>query len=215
MDELGLSIMERKYDYLFKLLVIGDSQVGKTELLLKFCGETLQKGEKPVTTIGVDFKVTQLNIEGQRVKIQLWDTCGQERFHSLTTAFFRGAMGIFFVYDMTQRTTFDSIKNWIENATNHCQDYCVKFLLANRCEFSYRRHVSKEEGEQLAEECSARYFEVSSRHGTKTMSALWEIANDILEVNRVHYHDRLRAKSVSQPIVETVQSPQTNCCQQG
>uniref|UniRef100_A0A2K5VA02 small monomeric GTPase n=1 Tax=Macaca fascicularis TaxID=9541 RepID=A0A2K5VA02_MACFA len=117
--------MAKTYDYLFKLLLIGDSGVGKTCVLFRFSEDAFNSTF--ISTIGIDFKIRTIELDGKRIKLQIWDTAGQERFRTITTAYYRGAMGIMLVYDITNEKSFDNIRNWIRNieevrpaSTSHC-----------------------------------------------------------------------------------------------
>uniref|UniRef100_A0A8C9DQE7 small monomeric GTPase n=1 Tax=Prolemur simus TaxID=1328070 RepID=A0A8C9DQE7_PROSS len=105
--------MAKTYDYLFKLLLIGDSGVGKTCVLFRFSEDAFNSTF--ISTIGIDFKIRTIELDGKRIKLQIWDTAGQERFRTITTAYYRGAMGIMLVYDITNEKSFDNIRNWIRN----------------------------------------------------------------------------------------------------
>ncbi|XP_072100581.1 ras-related protein Rab-8A isoform X2 [Mobula birostris] len=108
-----LGAMAKTYDYLFKLLLIGDSGVGKTCVLFRFSEDAFNTTF--ISTIGIDFKIRTIELDGKKIKLQIWDTAGQERFRTITTAYYRGAMGIMLVYDITNEKSFDNIKNWIRN----------------------------------------------------------------------------------------------------
>jgi Ras-related protein Rab-8A len=109
------------YDYLIKLLLIGDSGVGKSCLLLRFSDDAFNTSF--ITTIGIDFKIRTVEIDNKRCKLQIWDTAGQERFRTITTAYYRGAMGILLVYDITDEQSFANIRNWCVLLT-FCLHYC-------------------------------------------------------------------------------------------
>ncbi|KAK5979459.1 hypothetical protein GCK32_002629, partial [Trichostrongylus colubriformis] len=109
--------MAKTYDYLFKLLLIGDSGVGKTCVLFRFSDDSFNNSF--ISTIGIDFKIRTIDLDGKKIKLQIWDTAGQERFRTITTAYYRGAMGIMLVYDITNEKSFDNIKNWIRNIEEH------------------------------------------------------------------------------------------------
>nr|BAE89423.1 unnamed protein product [Macaca fascicularis] len=109
--------MAKTYDYLFKLLLIGDSGVGKTCVLFRFSEDAFNSTF--ISTIGIDFKIRTIELDGKRIKLQIWDTAGQERFRTVTTAYYRGAMGIMLVYDITNEKSFDNIRNWIRNIEEH------------------------------------------------------------------------------------------------
>ncbi|KAM9861057.1 ras-related protein Rab-8B isoform 3-T3 [Aulostomus maculatus] len=118
--------MAKTYDYLFKLLLIGDSGVGKTCLLFRFSEDAFNTTF--ISTIGIDFKIRTIELDGKKIKLQIWDTAGQERFRTITTAYYRGAMGIMLVYDITNEKSFDNIRNWIRNIEELAIDYGIKFL---------------------------------------------------------------------------------------
>lgn len=174
-----LTMDSSNYDFMFKILITGENEVGKTELLSRFCGE--EKNSQGPFTINKDFDTTQLKIEGHELKLQLWDPPNQERYRSLVVPYYRGTLGVFLVYDMTQGESFIKLRHWIQQARENCPDQCVISILANRSELHERRQVSREEGEMLAQQIGARYFEVSAQEGTNVMIALQEMATDILE----------------------------------
>ena len=108
-----------KYDHLVKLLLIGDSGVGKSCLLLRFSDDAFTNSF--ITTIGIDFKVKTVELENKRVKLQIWDTAGQERFRTITSAYYRGAMGILLTYDVCDLRSFENVKNWMQNIKEHAR----------------------------------------------------------------------------------------------
>ncbi|KAJ6315781.1 hypothetical protein OIU78_019118 [Salix suchowensis] len=120
------------YDYLIKLLLIGDSGVGKSCLLLRFSDGSFTTSF--ITTIGIDFKIRTIELDGKRIKLQIWDTAGQERFRTITTAYYRGAMGILLVYDVTDESSFNNIRNWIRNIEQHASDNVNKILVGNKAD---------------------------------------------------------------------------------
>ena len=117
-----------------KLLMIGDSGVGKTCLLLRYANDSFSPTF--ITTIGIDFKIKNVDIDGTRIKLQIWDTAGQERFRTITTSYFRGAQGILLVYDVTDRRSFESIRNWISQIQQHADVHVNKILVGNKCDMT-------------------------------------------------------------------------------
>ncbi len=124
--------MSGEYDFLFKILLVGDSGVGKTSLLLSFTSEEFLDREKP--TIGVDLKVKMLtHASGKRLKLTIWDTAGQERYKTLTSAYYRGAHGIALVYDVCDRDSFANVQEWLREVDLYCtNDDCIKLLVGNK-----------------------------------------------------------------------------------
>lgn len=169
--------MAKTYDYLFKLLLIGDSGVGKTSVLFRFSEDAFNTTF--ISTIGIDFKIRTIEMDGKRIKLQIWDTAGQERFRTITTAYYRGAMGIILVYDVTDTKTFENIKNWIRNIEENASADVEKILLGNKCEVEEKRQVSKEKGECLAVEHGIKFLETSAKTGTNVEEAFLTLARDI------------------------------------
>lgn len=171
------------YDLSFKILLIGDSGVGKSSLLVSFISNSLVQDDLP-PTIGVDFKIKQFTVGGKRLKLTIWDTAGQERFRTLTSSYYRGAQGIILVYDVTKRESFTNISEvWAKevelNSTN--QD-CVKMLVGNKVDKDSERFVSREEGAALAKELGCLYLECSARTQENVRQSFEELALKIMEV---------------------------------
>jgi len=165
------------YDYLIKLLLIGDSGVGKSCLLLRFCDDSFNPTF--ITTIGIDFKIRTIDLDGKRIKLQIWDTAGQERFRTITTAYYRGAMGILLVYDVTDERSFNNVRNWIRNIEQHASEGVNKILLGNKCDMKEKRAVDKERGQALADEYGLKFLEVSAKSNINVEEAFVSLARDI------------------------------------
>jgi len=160
-----------------KLLMIGDSGVGKTCLLLRYANDSFSPTF--ITTIGIDFKIKNIQIDGKRIKLQIWDTAGQERFRTITTSYFRGAQGILLVYDVTDRQTFLSIRNWVAQIQMHADVNVNKILIGNKCDVQDQRAVSYEEGEGLAKEYNIHFFETSAKQDINVEKTFITIATDV------------------------------------
>ncbi|XP_027701208.1 ras-related protein Rab-8A [Vombatus ursinus] len=169
--------MAKTYDYLFKLLLIGDSGVGKTCVLFRFSEDAFNSTF--ISTIGIDFKIRTIELDGKRIKLQIWDTAGQERFRTITTAYYRGAMGIMLVYDITNEKSFDNIRNWIRNIEEHASADVEKMILGNKCDVNERRQVSKERGEKLALDYGIKFMETSAKANINVENAFFTLARDI------------------------------------
>lgn len=169
--------MAKTYDYLFKLLLIGDSGVGKTCVLFRFSEDAFNTSF--ISTIGIDFKIRTIELDGKKIKLQIWDTAGQERFRTITTAYYRGAMGIMLVYDITNEKSFENIKNWIRNIEENASADVEKMLLGNKCELNEKRQVSRERGEALAIEYGIKFMETSAKASINVEEAFYTLARDI------------------------------------
>lgn len=167
------------YDMQIKLLMIGDSGVGKTCLLLRYANDSFSPTF--ITTIGIDFKIKNVDIDGTRIKLQIWDTAGQERFRTITTSYFRGAQGILLVYDVTDRRSFESIRNWISQIQQHADVHVNKILVGNKCDITQDKVVSTEEGEKLAKEFGIPFWECSAKNNINVDEAFIGIAKSVKE----------------------------------
>ncbi|KAM7029059.1 ras-related protein Rab-13 isoform 2-T2 [Acridotheres tristis] len=138
--------MAKAYDHLFKLLLIGDSGVGKTCLVIRFAEDNFSSTY--ISTIGIDFKIRTVDIDGKKIKLQVWDTAGQERFKTITTAYYRGAVGIVLVYDITDEKSFENIQNWMKSIKENASAGVERLLLGNKCDMEGRRKVQRDAAEK-------------------------------------------------------------------
>lgn len=173
---------KKTYDLLFKLLLIGDSGVGKTCVLFRFSDDTFNTTF--ISTIGIDFKIKTVELQGKKIKLQIWDTAGQERFHTITTSYYRGANGILLVYDITQPKTFDNISKWLRNINEHASEDVERMLIGNKCDMEDKRLISEERGKKVAEENGIKFFETSAKENINIEIAFNSLAEDILNKQR-------------------------------
>ncbi|KAL1920462.1 uncharacterized protein VTP21DRAFT_839 [Calcarisporiella thermophila] len=165
------------YDYLIKLLLIGDSGVGKSCLLLRFSDDSFTPSF--ITTIGIDFKIRTIDLDGRRIKLQIWDTAGQERFRTITTAYYRNAMGILLVYDVTDERSFNNIRTWYSNIEQHASEGVNKILVGNKCDAQENKVVSTEQGQALANELGVKFLETSAKSNINVEEAFFTLARDV------------------------------------
>jgi len=170
---------KKTYDLLFKLLLIGDSGVGKTCILFRFSDDAFTSTF--ISTIGIDFKIKTVDLRGKKIKLQIWDTAGQERFHTITTSYYRGAMGIMLVYDITNEKSFENIVKWLRNIDEHANEDVERMILGNKCDMTDKRVVSKERGENIAREYGIRFMETSAKANINIEKAFCELAEAILD----------------------------------
>lgn len=152
--------MAREYDYLFKLLIIGDSGVGKSSLLLRFADDVFTGNF--ITTIGVDFKIRTVEIEGEKVKLQIWDTAGQERFRTITSTYYRGTHGVIVVYDVCSGESFANVKRWLHEIDQNC-DNVNRILVGNKCDDPENKVVLTEDAHRFADQMGIQLFETSAK----------------------------------------------------
>ncbi|GAB2219690.1 hypothetical protein Droror1_Dr00007327 [Drosera rotundifolia] len=169
--------MNNEYDYLFKLLLIGDSGVGKSCLLLRFADDSYV--ESYISTIGVDFKIRTVEQDGKTIKLQIWDTAGQERFRTITSSYYRGAHGIIIVYDVTDQQSFENVKQWLSEIDRYASDNVVKLLVGNKSDLTSNRVVSYESGKAFADEIGVPFLETSAKNASNVEEAFMTMASEI------------------------------------
>ncbi|KAL4007283.1 hypothetical protein ACER0C_001135 [Sarotherodon galilaeus] len=184
--------MEAIWLYQFRLIVIGDSTVGKSCLIRRFTEGRFAQVSDP--TVGVDFFSRLVEIEpGKRIKLQIWDTAGQERFRSITRAYYRNSVGGLLLFDITNRRSFQNVHDWLEEARSHVQPHSIVFLLVgHKCDLEAQRQVTRQEAEKLAGAYGMRYVETSAhifalvRSGDITIQEGWEGVKSGFVPNVVH-----------------------------
>ena len=166
--------MNSEYDLLFKLLLIGDSGVGKSCLLLRFADDMYT--ESFISTIGVDFKIRTIQLEGKTIKLQIWDTAGQERFRTITSSYYRGAHGIIIVYDVTEMETFNNVKQWLHEIDRYASEGVNKLLVGNKADLVTKKQVETATAKELADSYGFPFLEVRSnpKHSTH-IAATFEV----------------------------------------
>lgn len=177
---MASSTSQGDFDYVFKLLMIGDSGVGKSSLLLRFTSDSF---DDLSPTIGVDFKLKLMTIGGKRLKLTIWDTAGQERFRTLTSSYYRGAQGIIFVYDVTRRETFTNLSEiWAKEVDLYSTNQdCIKMLVGNKVDRENERVVTKQEGIALARQLGCLFLECSAKTHVNVENCFEELVLKILD----------------------------------
>lgn len=165
------------YDFLFKLLLIGDSGVGKSCLLLRFADDTYT--EDYISTIGVDFKIRTIEIDGKTCKLQIWDTAGQERFRTITSSYYRGAHGIIIVYDVTKNESFSNVQQWLREIERYASENVDKLLVGNKCDLEEIKVVDFEVGERVAKKEGMQFLEASAKNSKNVEEAFFAMAIQI------------------------------------
>uniref|UniRef100_A0A0D9V5N3 GTP-binding protein n=1 Tax=Leersia perrieri TaxID=77586 RepID=A0A0D9V5N3_9ORYZ len=170
---------EDDYDYLFKTVLIGDSGVGKSNLLSRFTKNEFCLESK--STIGVEFATRSIQVDGKVVKAQIWDTAGQERYRAITSAYYRGAVGALLVYDVTRRVTFDNVARWLKELRDHTDPSIVVMLVGNKSDLRHLVAVSTEDGKEYAEAESLYFMETSALDATNVENAFAEVLTQIYQ----------------------------------
>ena len=202
--------MKKEYDYLFKLLLIGDSGVGKSCLLLRYTDETYQ--ESYISTIGVDFKIKTIELDGKVIKLQIWDTAGQERFRTITSSYYRGAHGIIVVYDVTDQESFNNVKVWLQEIDRYANENVNKLLVGNKSDLTSKKVVDYETAKAFADELGIPFLETSAKSAANVEQSFMTMAAEI------------KKRMASQPVMakntntvkpgegRSLSSNKSNCC---
>jgi len=172
-------MIEKEYDYIFKVLLVGNSVVGKSSLILRYVDQIWN--DVFVPTIGVDFKVKSLEIENKSIKLQIWDTAGQERFRNVISSYFKGAHGILLIFDITSRDSFKELENWLAEVEKNASTQILKILIGNKCDLEEEREISKDEGEAFAMRNGMQYIETSAKINTNVNEAFEALSKIMVE----------------------------------
>ena len=183
----------KQFDYTFKIVMIGDSGVGKSCILLRFADDKFN--ENFYATIGVDFRFKNITIDNKSVKLQIviiiyyyiifiqWDTAGQERFKTITSAYYRGAHGVIIVYDVSDKKTFEHIKDWIEDINKYTDSNPIKLIVGNKCDLVNEKQVTEEDKNLLKKQTGIDIIETSAKNSFKITEAMEMITKKLMERN--------------------------------
>ncbi|TVU44079.1 hypothetical protein EJB05_03508 [Eragrostis curvula] len=169
-----------EYDYLFKVVLIGDSGVGKSNLLSRFTRNTFSLDSK--STIGVEFATRTIEVEGKTIKAQIWDTAGQERYRAITSAYYRGAVGALLVYDVTKGATFENVRRWLKELRDHADANTVVMLIGNKTDLRHLRAVAQEDAAAFAEREGLSFVETSALDATNVDKAFQTLLAEIYRI---------------------------------
>lgn len=164
------------YDYLMKFIIIGDSGVGKTCFLMRFADDSFTASH--ISTIGIDFKIKPVVIDGKRIKLQIWDTAGQDRFRTITQTYYKGAMGVILTYDCTDEKSFNNVKSWMKQLEAHATPGVTKVLIGNKCD-SPDKKIDISKGQALADEYHMKFFETSAKNNINVKETFYYLAKEV------------------------------------
>ncbi|KMT07912.1 hypothetical protein BVRB_6g145160 [Beta vulgaris subsp. vulgaris] len=200
--------MSNEYDYLFKLLLIGDSSVGKSCLLLRFADDSYV--DSYISTIGVDFKIRTVELDSKTVKLQIWDTAGQERFRTITSSYYRGAHGIIIVYDVTEMESFNNVKQWLNEIDRYANESVCKLLVGNKCDLVENKVVDTQMGQALADELGIPFLETSAKDAINVEQAFLTMAGEIKK--KVANQPAAKKSTGTVPIKGQPIQQKSSCC---
>ena len=167
------------YEVMFKVVLVGDSSVGKTNIMSKYLKNEFHEDSK--ATVGVEFGSKQFTVEGHQVKAQIWDTAGQERYKAITSAYYKGAKGAFVVYDITRKQSFESVDRWINDLRAAADKNLTIIIIGNKCDLEDQRQVNKEQGEEKAKNFEVAFMETSAFSGENLNQAFEKMMNEVFK----------------------------------
>ncbi|XP_050407599.1 ras-related protein Rab-10 [Patella vulgata] len=188
----------KRYDVLLRLLLVGDTGVGKTCLICQYANNEFY--DTHISTIGIDFKMKTVNINGSIVKVQIWDTAGQERFESITKQFYRRAQGVMLVYDICSRSTFDSLPKWLSYVRQFSKEDTMITILGNKHDMEDKRQVEYLEGQQFAAKNNLKFFETSAKDRENLQKPFHDMCDAIISMQEA----KSSSETLSDPSTPTV-----------
>jgi len=215
---MTLAQEDDEYDFLFKVVLVGDSGVGKSNILSRFTRNEFNLQSK--ATIGVEFATRSISVEGKTLKAQIWDTAGQERYRAITSAYYRGAVGALLVYDITKGESFNNLERWLKELRDHADDRIVVLVVGNKCDLRHLREISEEEGKDFAEKSGVSTVETSALDATNIDAAFQLLLTGIYEGMKSRQMDAAAAAEKDEPgegtsvtlSPTTSNKKQKNCC---
>ena len=185
---------EDNYEIMVKVVLVGDSGVGKTNIMSKYLKNEFREDSK--ATVGVEFGAKQFTVEGHVIKAQIWDTAGQERYKAITSAYYKGAKGAFIVYDITRKNTFDSVSRWVSDLTATADKKISIILIGNKSDLEDQRQVTKEMGEEKANQLQVAFLETSAMSGENLEKGFQMMINEIYKKN----HEDISGEEAENPM---------------
>ena len=172
---------DKDYEFIFKVLLLGNSNVGKSSLFLRFVDDIWN--DTFVPTIGVDFKIKTLEIDEKKIKMQIWDTAGQERFKNIISSYYRGAHGILLIFDVTDKESFKNLSNWLIEIEKNGNKNVLKLLIGNKTDLEDKRVISYNQGKEFADTYGLKYIETSAKKNMNVKEAFETLGRELMSLN--------------------------------
>ena len=200
-----------EYEFIFKVLLLGNSNVVKSSLFLRFVDDIWN--DTFVPTIGVDFKIKTFNIDEKKIKMQIWDTAGQERFKNIIASYYRGAHGILLIYDVTDKESFKNLSNWLIEIEKNASKNVLKVLIGNKTDLEEKRVITYNQGKEFADSYGLKYIETSAKKNLNVNEAFETLGRELMQASDDKKIGKSKDKKISVTKAEDLnQEQKKGCC---
>ena len=206
----SISIEEEYYDLKIRLMLIGDSNVGKTSIIKRYCNN--QFSPSYISTVGIDFETKYLRLNGKIINLQIWDTAGQERYKVLAKNYYKNSDGFIIVYDITDKKSFNNVANWITQIKDSASENVKCVLLGNKCDLEELRQVDINQGKDLANNYHLKFYETSAQKGNNIQKVFTDLVKGFLNDDNFVNDSERSSISTEQRNLRRARNQKKNCC---